>query len=312
MASTEVNGGNGFRTDNLGGFTGWGVTFTSGVCCDNTYAYCLLSNATNASIPGKECHLVRVPISSWTTGTILRSFTRTTGTASNQNALAIRHSDGLIACRLNSGDVYTFDPTNSYAETFVGTDGTAPSSAISSIVFDPSDQDILWVSAFNNSAIYQRRISTGASTSWPWLSTLNKPSSNILSVFKPVAPHLALCKNNDYTATGYLMKTGQVVNIAGCPSAGVNDGAGNGDYTAANSARAIIQGLNDLAMKKDGTIYALCGTPESASRGVRVISADWKTVSSISVTNRGLKCSITPDDSTLVFSLGETLAKVAI
>jgi hypothetical protein len=313
-SGTVTNSGN-MRTSNLGGFSGWGVFSAGGVTCDDTYAYALYSNVTNASINGgaSECHLVRIPWATWTVAgaTILRSFTRVTGSASAVNALTRRPSDGLLACRLNAGDLFTFDPAGGYSATHLGDGGGgATSSAIIGIAFDPSDSSVLWHVGYAYAA-RRWQIGTGdlGTTAYPL------PAYTI-----QVAP--------DGRAVGAV-----AWDIAGSPKgiavwdtptgmtrfpAGLRwldtqrDGAGSGNYTQTDfTLRAALNQVRDVCMDLDGRMYAVCAT--SAAFGIRTVTTDWLTVGSIntgSTPSGGSHIAVSPDGSKLVLSRGEELVRV--
>lgn len=304
---TVTNSGN-YRTSNWL-FSGWGGFNISGVAADDTYAYALVSSATNPSIGGGalECHLMRVPWATWTVAATerLASFTRTTGTANPLNALAIRPRDGLLACVLNSGDLYTFSPS-SYSPTFQGTFGGSPSSTLYGLAFDPFDDTIVRQCGYGVWASW--KIGTGAESTPPVyrsVYTVNL-SANGTSAVGPVTWD----SQNTPRGVVHWDTSAMVVRYPfGLRNVSASRaGVGNNNRTENDfSLRAAVADCRSACIDNDGRIYAI------TSAGVYYCTPDWNTVTiysgTSSIESRG-KIAISPDGTKLVYVAAESLVRV--
>lgn len=313
VTGTATSSGN-FRTANLAGLAGWGIFKSAGLAADNTYCYALFTNVTNANVGGgtPDCHLVRIPWATWTVAgsTLLRSFSRVTGAAQNFNALARRPSDGLLACRLAPGDLFTFDPANGYAETLLGASGSLPSTPLIGVAFDPADPTVLWHGGYS-STFRRWRIGTGDLGTSNW--------------FFPTATIQATPDGRFIGAASWDVSNAPKGVVVFDPVSGAQqyplglrwlntdrDGAGNANHTEGTLAnRAAVSSVRDACMDLDGVIYACV---QSSGHVLKRVSADGLTVDRVAAgtvtADANSHVCVSPDGTKVAVSAGEVIWRV--
>jgi hypothetical protein len=309
VSGTVTASGN-FRTANLGGLADWGTFKSAGLACDNTHCYLLFTNNTSATIGAADCHLCRVPWATWTVAAteVLRSFSRVTGTAQNANALCLRPSDGLIACRLFPGDLFTFDPGAAFAETYLGLGGNgSPNNGINSVDFDPNDDTALWHGGYST-PFRKWKIGTGNQGALEWLD----PTYSLR--FSPDGQGVGVAAWDIAGNPKGVLVFDPVTGSRKCPF-GLRwlntdrNGAGNANHTENTLAnRAAVGSAVDACMDLDGLIYVVSTTGDP----LRVVSADWLAVTSITgITEDGNShVCVSPDGTKVAVSGAEQVYKV--
>jgi hypothetical protein len=215
----------------------------------------------------------------------------------------------MLVARLNDGDLYTFDPGASYAANYLGDGGGPGATDIAGVMFDPTDDTLIWSSAAND-GMRRWRIGTGTlgipAFGSPTYSIQSGPDGRAVGVTS---------RGNERLVVVWDLATGMRRYAAGIDTLTTQtNGAGNGNFTETIIGnRATLSTIRDVCMDLDGRIYAACSA--SAAFGIRTITADWTTVATIATsgstaTGSRSHIGVSPDGSKVVYSAGGQVVKI--